>query len=75
MMPPHPDTVCDLQHLRYQDLLAEAARERRAAESTRGVPRSSPTDACRSALRQVFAWFGTVSVTAPRSRPQASAWR
>ncbi len=71
-MPPHPNMMLEVRTMQNQDLLAQATRVRLINEATKGMPAPSPIDGFRAAVRQVFAWFGTVSVTTPRLRPQES---
>ncbi len=75
MMPPHPDTFCDLQTMRYQELLAEAARIRRADEAAIGD--GTPVirlDRGRMVLRQALNRIVAASSTARFPRRLARAW-
>jgi hypothetical protein len=74
MMPPHPETVYDLQTMRYQELLAEAAQVRRADLAAVHRPRPPQPARLHVIAGRVLAWIGTSTSAARSSRRPAEAW-
>lgn len=70
----YPETVCDLQTLRHQELLAVAARVRRADEATGDGSPAIRLDRGLAFLRHTVDWIVAASSTARPPRRLARAW-
>jgi hypothetical protein len=77
MFPTHPDTVCVISALDYQERLRDAEKARSAARARTGGP--SPYSGLRTACLLVASWLGGIVTRAqgakqtPVSPPLASS--